>query len=283
MAEYEYLKEVLGTSLGTEGQLLVVRKIYDTLVDESAKALIPRSEAAIYVGPGEIPGSSIDIDRVVENKAQVRLVGEGAEIPIDQTEYNVLNIKPKKYGLAIRITREMLEDAKWNLLQHNLMIAGKRFAENENSLVIAALDTADNTVAGGASVTIANVTRAMQYLDDADKQATSMAVGNEVANDLRNIDTFVEANKAGNTQMLTSGFIGVVYGMNVIRVSTNAGMTATSAYVYDKNFAYVIAEKRPITVEQFEMPAFDMSAASVTQRIAVSALRTNAIAKITSS
>jgi HK97 family phage major capsid protein len=283
MADYQYIKELLSTGLGTEGSLLIPKKIYDTLIEESAKSLIPRSEAAIYIGPGDIPGSSIDINRVVENKMSVRVVGEGGEIPIDQTEYNNLNIKPLKYGVAIRITRELLEDAKWNLLQHNLMIAGKRFAENENALVIAALDTADNTVSGGASVTIANLTRAMQYLDDADKTPTSLAVGMEVLNDLRNIDTFVEANKVGNREMLERGFLGTVYGMQVYKVSTTAGMTTTTAYVYDRNYAYVIVEKRPMTVENFDLPVFDLSAASVTQRIAVSALRASAICKITSS
>lgn len=283
MAEYQYLKELLQTGMGVEGSLLIPRKIYPTLIDEALKMLIPREISALYVGPAQIPGSSIDINRVVENKMKVRLVAEGAEIPLDQTEYNNLNIKPKKYGVAIRITREMLEDANFNLLQHNTMIAGRRFAENENSLVIGALDQAANTVAGGAAITIANITRAIQYLNDADKVPTDFIIGFEVLNDLQNIDTFVEFQKVGNTEMLQRGFLGTIYGMNVIRVSTNAGMTTTSSYVVDRNFAYVIAEKRPISVEGFELPTFDMSGAALTQRIDVQPLRTNAIAKITTS
>lgn len=283
MAELQYVKELVATGIGTQGSLLIPTKIYDTIIEESAKFLIPRSEAALYFGPGDIPGSSIDVNREVENKMKVRLHAEGSEIVIDSSEWNDLNIKPLKYGVALRITREMLEDAKWNLLQYNLKVAGRRFAENENSLIITALDGADNTVSGGASVTIANLTRAMQYLEDADKRPSSLIVGMEVLNDLRNIDTFVEYQKVGNTDMLTRGFLGTVYGLQVIRSSTNAGMTATSAYVYDKDYAFVMAEKRPVTVENFELPAFDMSAASCTQRIAVSALRTSAICKITSS
>lgn len=283
MSDLKFVKELLGTGIATEGQLLIVRKIHDTLIDEVDKALIPRSEAALVLGPGDIPGSSVDIDRVVENKMDIRLIAEGASINLDQTEYNSFNMKPKKYGVGIRITKELMEDAKWNLLQHNIRIAGKRLAENENSLVITALDNADNTVSGGAAITIANITRAMQHLDDADYSPTTLLVGMEVLNDLRNIDTFVEANKVGNTDMLQRGFLGTVYGLNVIKTSTNAGMTTTSAYVYDRNFAYVIAEKRPLTVENFELPAQDMSAAAITQRITVSPLRTAATAKITTS
>ena len=279
------VQELLQTGIGTEGQLLIPRKIHDTLVEEVDKNLIPRSEAAMYFGPGEIPGSSIDVDTVNSNTADVRIVAEGAEVPIDQSAYSSFNIKPVKYGVSLRITREMLEDSKWNLMAHTLKVFGKRFAENETKLILQdALDNGTNTVTGGAAITIANITRAMQYLDDEDYTPTTLFVGMEVLNDLRNIDTFVEANKVGNTEMLDRGFLGTIYGLNVIKFSTNAAPSSTYskyAYVTDKMWAYVIAEKRPVTVENFELPAYDMSAAAATQRIKVRQLRANAIAQIT--
>jgi HK97 family phage major capsid protein len=277
------IQEYLNTGLGTEGQLLIPRKIADTIIAEVEKALIPRSESAIFFGPGDIPGSSIDVDLETANTMDVREVPEGGEVPLDLNEYTSTNIKPLKYGVAIRITREMLEDAKWNLLQRNVSTAGKRFAENENSLIITQLDTAANTVSGGAAITIANIARAMQYLDDADFNPTSFFIGMEVLNDLRNIDTFVEANKVGNTDMLSKGFLGTIFGLNVMRVSTNAGMTATSSFVTDRAEAYAIAEKRPISVENFDLATYDMEGAVVTHRFAAKALRTSAIAKITTS
>lgn len=284
MPEYKHIKELLlSTDKGTEGQLLVPRKIHDVIVDEAEKSLIPRSEAALYFGPADIPGSSVDVNLLTAQSMDVRLVPEGTEIPLDSAEYTSFNLKPKKYGVSIRITRELLEDAQWNLLDHNVKLAGRRLAENENSLIVSdALDNASNTVAGGANVTVANITRAIQYLEDADYHPTTYFVGMEVANDLRNIDTFVEFDKSGSRDMLERGFLGVVYGMNVIKVSTNAGMTSTSSYVTDKAFAYCLAEKRPLTVENFELPAYDMSAAAVTQRFAARQLRADAIAKVTS-
>lgn len=281
---YKYLKEYLHTGLGTEGSLLIPRRIYPTLIEESMKALIPRELAALYIGPDGIPGSSVDINREVENKMDVRRVAEGAEVPLDQTEYNNLNVRPIKYGVAIKITTEMLEDGTFNQLEHNIRVAGRRFAENENSVVISnALESAANTVSGGAAITIANITRAMQHLEDADKVPTDYIVGYEVLNDLRNIDTFVEANKVGNTEMLQRGFLGTIYGLNVVRVSTNAGMTTTTSYVIDRQWAYVIVEKRPLTMENFTLPTFDMSGAVLTHRFDVQPLRTNAIARITTS
>lgn len=285
--ELKYIKELLQTDLGTEGQLLIPRKIHDVLIEEVDKNLIPRSEAALYFGPGDIPGSSIDVDLVTPNTMDVRVVGEGAESPQDQVIYTSVNLKPLKYGIAIRITREMMEDSKWNLLQHNVKIAGKRFAENETNLIITdGLDNATNTISGGAAITIANITRAMQYLEDEDYSPTSLFVGMEVLNDLRNIDTFVEADKVGNRDMLERGFIGTLFGMSVMKFSTNAAPSTTYskyAYVTDRMHAYMIAEKRPVTVSNFDLPVYDMSASNITQRIKVRHLRAKAICKITTS
>lgn len=83
--------------------------------------------------------------------------------------------------------------------------------------------------------------------------------------------------------MLDTGFKGVLYGLKVFRVSTNAGMTTTTSYIYDRSQAYMIAEKRPISVERFDMPVFDLKAASLTQRITATYLRTSAICKVTTS
>ncbi len=284
-SKLKYVQELLQTALGTEGQLLIPRKIHDTLIEEVDKVLIPRSEAALYFGPGDIPGSSYDVDKVTPNTMNVRVVGEGAQIPIDKVQYTSQNLKPIKYGVSIRITKEMIEDAKWNLLAHNVKMAGKRMAENETRLILTnGLGAATNTIIGGAAITIANIARAMQYLDDEDYTPTTLFVGMEVLNDLRNIDTFVEANKAGNTDMLQRGFLGNIFGLNVLKFSTNAAPSTTYskyAYVTDRDFAYMIAEKRPVTVENFELPVYEMSAANITQRIVVDDLRPKAICKIT--
>lgn len=286
MTEMKYVKELLSTDIATEGSLLIVKKIHDTLVEEVNKVLIPRSEAALVIGPSMIPGSSIDIDREDPNTLNIREIAEGADIIIDQQSYDSVNIKPKKYGVGIRITREMLEDGKWNLLKKNLATAGKRFGENETNLVITQLDSAATTNAGGAAFNIADLTLMMLDLEDKDYIGTTMLAGNEVVMDLRNIDTFVEADKLGSREMLNTGFVGRIYGLNVQRFSTNAAPSTTYskyAYVYDKTEAYYIVEKRPMTVENFELPNNDMSAAVVTQRIAVKIIRTQAVSKTTTS
>ena len=284
MTEFKYVKELISTGTGVEGSLLIVKKIHDKLVEEVEKRLIPRTEAAMIIGPSGIPGSSVDIDREDPNTLQIREIGEGADITLDNQSYDNVNIKPRKYGVGIRITVEMLEDGKWNLLQRNIRTAGKRFAENETKLVLLQLDSAATVNAGGAAYTIADLTTQMQDLEDQDYNPTTLLVGNEVVHDLRNIDTFVEADKSGSREMLETGFVGSLYGMNVMRFSTNAAPSTTYskyAYVYDKDEAYYIVEKRPITVERFDLKSNDMKAAALTQRIAVQIIRTQSVSKTT--
>lgn len=286
MTEYNHIKELLNTSTGTEGSLLIPKKIHDKLVEETEKNLIPRTEAAVVIGPSGIPGSSIDIDRETANSLSVREIAEGADISLDNQSYTSVNIKPKKYGVGIRITRELMEDSKWNLLEKNIKTAGKRFAENETKLIIQQLDNAATTNSGGDTFTIADLTTSMLDLEDEDYTPTTLLCGNEVVHDLRNIDTFVEADKAGNREMLDTGMVGTLYGLKVYKFSTNAAPSSTYskyAYVYDKDEAYYIVEKRPITVERFDLQSNDMSAAALTQRIAVQIIRTKAVSKTTTS
>lgn len=279
---YNYVQE-MNTGKGTEGSLLIPRKIYDTLWPDYIKMVLPRELCAINVSPDGVPGSSLDIDLEAVNAMKVRGVGEGAEVWLEDPLYLAINVKPVKYGARINITRELMEDAKFPLLQRAIARLGYRFAENETSLMITELDKAANSVSGGATFTIANLTRMIQYLEDADATPSDFICGMEVANDIRNIDTFFEAQKSGGNNALDNNFIGTVYALRVWRVSTNAGMTATSSYVIDRNHALACVEKRPITAETWEMPTHDTQGIVVTQRVAFLNMRTTAVAKCTTS
>lgn len=280
---FKKLNQYIDREDGTAGTLLIPKLIMPTLIAEAEKALLPREMASVVYSPNQIQGSSFTVNLDTPNTLDVREVGEGAEVPLDNIGFETVTFTPVKYGVAVRITREMMEDSQFELLQRNIATAGRRFAENETNLVLGALDNANATTAGGAAITISNITESMFDVEDNDYNPTDFVVGNEVAQDLRNIDTFVEANKAGNTEMLSRGFIGTIYGLNVARFSTNAGANAvaTSAYIFDRSQAYGIAIARELTVENTTLPTFDMEGAVITQRIDVQALRTTAISKIT--
>lgn len=275
------IKELLTRNAGTEGSKIIPKKILAELIAAVEKKRIGRSLAARYIGPEAIPGSSIDINLEDPDSMVVVRVAEGAAVPLDTFTISSFNMKPVKYGVRPAITKEMMEDSQFELLALNVSRAGVELAENEDALIITdALDNAGNTVSGGANITIANITRAMQYLEDNDYTPTDLLVGPEVANDLRNIDTFVEADKLGSREAFTNGLIGRIFGMDVKVFSANIG-TTTSAYCIDRSHAFVITEKRPVTINEYDDVTHDLSGVVLTQRIKIRHLRANAIAKIT--
>jgi len=280
---FQRIQEYLNTDDGVAGQLLIPRLI-TMMVEEVDKNLIPRELAAWVMGPSQIQGSSFYYNLEDEDTMDVRRVEEGAEVPLDSQSYSATEVTPVKYGVSIRITREMMEDSQFELLQRNIRTAGKRFAELETSLILTALDGANATTAGGAAITIANIAESMFDVEDSDYTPTDMLAGNEVVQDLRNIDTFVEADKLGSREMLERGFVGKLFGLNVIRFSTNAAPSSTYAkyaYIFDREYAYGLAIKRDLTVENFNLPTFDMQGALVTMRIAATLIRSKAVSKIT--
>lgn len=277
------IKEYLSTDDAVAGTLLTPALILPMMIEEVDKILLDRSLAAFVLGPGQLTGSSntFNVNLETPDTMDLNVVAEGAEIPLDAQDYETVSFTFVKYGVAVRITREMIEDSQFELLQRNVRLAGKRFGENETRLVLLALEGAGSTVTGGAAITIANLTTCMQNVEDEDYVPTDFIVGNEVLNDLRNIDTFAEADKWGDsTSYNRTGMVGRVYGLNVHRFSSQVG-TNTRSYVIDRDQAYGIAIKRDITVEQTTLPTFDMEGAVVTQRIDVSLLRSDAVGRIT--
>lgn len=279
---FSKISEYITTGDGSAGTLLIPKLIMPPLIEAVNKALLPREMAAMVKTGFE--GASFSVNLVTPTSNKVNIVAEGAEIPVGAIDFSAITFTPRKYGVSIRITREMMEDSQFDILQNNLKEVGKRFAENETSLILTALDGAANTVTGGAALTIANISTAILNIHNNDYEPTDMIIGFEVLNDLQNIDTFVEADKAGNTEMMNRGFIGTIFGMKVAKFSTNAAPSTTYAkyaYVFDRSQAYGIAIKRDVTVENFTKPDYDMEGAAITQRIDVQLLRSTAVCNIT--
>src|SRR3990167_4238680 len=190
----QYVKEVLSTGDGTQGTLLLPRKIMDELWQEVTKYLVPRQLAARYVGPEGIPGASLDINLETANSLLVFRVPEGSAIPEKTVAHTSLNVPIAKYGLKSTFTAELLEDSQFDHLAQHVRVIGRKLAENESRVIINdILDNGGNTVTGGAALTIGNILSAWQNLEDNDFHANVLLVGPEVYADMAQIDTFVEA------------------------------------------------------------------------------------------
>jgi hypothetical protein len=109
-----------------------------------------------------------------------------------------------------------------------------------------------------------------------------MSVGAGAAEDLRLIDSFVEADKLGNREAFETGLVGRVYGMNVIQ--TNQADLAQAVYDYvlmiDSRHALVLAEKRPISIARYDKANSDIVGIAVSARFEPRYLRKEACAYI---
>jgi len=276
----ERLQELLTRTAEPE---TIESEIYGKLIDAVKAKLIGTNLLALRIGPGSIPGSSIDVDLWDRNVVKVHKVGEAAEVPIEVGTVSTFNLKPEKYGLRPLITKEMQEDGKFDLMEYNLREAGYQMARKLDSLIMAQIEAGDsaagNTVSGGAAITVANINEAIYNLESNDYTPTDFIVSPAVAMDIRNIDTFVEADKAGITNP-SQGLIGKIFGM---RVWQTTQATANYAYVIDKNHALCMAEKRPITIERYNDVTRDLSGVVITARWKVRYLRAAANVVITTS
>lgn len=227
----------------------ILTDIYRTVVEAAKTKLIATNLLALRFGPGDIPGSSLKIIGQTKNAMVVHKVGEGQEVPISNEKFHTYTATPDKYGLRPLITREMQEDSLFPLIERALRESGYQMARKLDSLVFTAMRAgAGNTVAGGAAITVANIATGIYNLEVNDFEATDFIIGGAIANDLRNIDTFVEANKAGVSDPSKS-LIGTIFGMRVW--TTNQMTNATDALIIDRTQAAWLAEKRPITIERY--------------------------------
>jgi len=266
---------------------LVPRRLLPEVINAVRKKLVLRGLAARVFGPGAIPGRTLVVpmqsELTANNSMRVSQVSEAGEIPLTQSAFENLTFTPVKYGARVAVTRELQEDAMLDVAAYHAELAGYEFADNTESLIVSALDTASSGAShdvanSNATLTLTDITEAMQNLEADNYEPTHMVIGVAVANDIRLIDSFNEADKTGTTSAVTHRLIGTIYGMKVI-VSNN--VSSVLAYVIDARHAFAIAEKRPITIERYSDYARDTGYVVVTQRIAVNAWRNNAVSEIT--
>jgi len=227
----------------------ILTDIYRTVIEAVRTKLIGTNFISRRYGPADIPGKTLSIVAQTKNALIVHQVGEGQEIPISVDAVFNFTTTPLKYGVRPVVTREMQEDSQFAFIERNLREAGYQFGRKLDSLILtAARAGAGQTVTGAAAITIDNITTAMNRLEANDFMPTDFIIGPSVAQDLRNIDTFVEANKAGVNDPSQS-LIGTIFGMKVW--TTNQLTNNTDALAIDRDYALYLAEKRPITVERY--------------------------------
>ena len=252
-----------------------VAKVLD-IVWEAAKPNLVGRELVTVMAKDE---PSIKIPRAKLSKAYE--VAEGAEIPIGTEDYDSVTLAPKKYGVRPLISREMVEDAEWDVIQYQLAEAGRAMADIETEKIITQMiSDAGNSAAAATPGTLAytDIVDMINLIMTDDFAANVIAVHPSKFADLLKDTAIQKAMEWGGPAVAPTGKIGTLLGMRVL-ISTR--VPTSTPFVADSKHAGVLFIRRDITAEDYEDPVKDLAGVAVTARWAYATLRANAIGKIT--
>jgi len=250
-------------------------KVLDTVWEAAKPNLIGR-ELTVVIAQ-DVP--SIKVPKAKLSKAYE--VAEGAEIPVGTEDYDSVTLTPKKYGVRPLISREMVEDAEWDVIEYQLAEAGRAMADLETEKIITQMiSDAGNSVAAATSGTLA-YTDVVDILKEClvDNFTPDVLVihPTELADLLK--DTAIQkAMEWGGPPVAPSGAVTKLLGMRVL-VSTK--VTSGTALAVDSKHAGVLFIRRDITAEDYEDPVKDLAGVAITARWAYATLRADAIGKVT--
>lgn len=252
-----------------------VAKVLD-IVWEAAKPNLIGRELVTVMAKDQ---PSIKIPRAKLSKAYE--VAEGAEIPIGTEDYDSVTLTPKKYGVRPLISREMVEDAEWGVIQYQLAEAGRAMADIETEKIITQMiSDAGNSASAASAGTLAyaDVADMIKLIMSDNFNADVLAVHPSEFADLLKDTAIQKAMEWGGPAVAPTGRIATLLGMRVL-ISTK--VASGTVLLVDSKHAGVLFIRRDITAEDYEDPVKDLAGVAVTARWAYATLRANAIGKIT--
>jgi len=252
----------------------VTAKVLDTVWEAAKPNLIGRQLTVVIAQDAPI----IKIPRAKLTRAYE--VAEGAEIPIDAQEYDNITLTPKKYGVRPVISREMVEDAAWDVIEYQLAEAARAMADIETEKIITQMiaDAGNSVTAENAgTLAYADVVNILKEILIDGYQPDVLAVHPSELADLLKDTAIQKAVEWGGEPVAPTGKVATLLGMRVL-VSTK--VPSGTALAVDSKHAGVLFIRRDITAEDYEDPVKDLAGIALTARWAYATLRAEAIGKI---
>lgn len=283
------LKELF---LDTTNETAVIQThIYNEIWGGAKKWLAARNAVPVIKltsGVGQVNADGAEAD-------YAPTVAQGGEIPINWEALSTNTITAFKIGTRPVITEEMVEDALWDQVSMQLRKAGRRIAIRENMIVMRHLryNTAESTytVADSslgnnvdcvASLSVAEWNTGISYIEaDGFKPDTAMLHPAAVA--------YMRGDTTGFAGWLYTGpqSAAVMSGESEFTIGkvnatmTNVGLSSSAneimALTLAKDDAGVLAERRALTVKNYQDPIRDLVGISVTQRLNAALINSNAV------
>jgi hypothetical protein len=273
---------------GLEATNLIPAEVYATVIEGSEPAKCMRNVLPIYRMPG--PVMTIPYG---ETGSYASIVGEGAEVPVSTETLSVGTLTAVKYGERPLISREMVADAKFDVIANEIRKAGYKI---ENALNREALSVVLES--SGTAADCNNAGTAAAWL-----AGTATAVGGLIGKGFTPTDiiwyptgygailsAFTALSTGTGDQATATGLVPSLFGCrNHICGIADSSSTYTWGYgtndyigglVIDRNAAGAIGMREDIAVEQYSDPVRDLVGMKVTARFDAISLVANATYRV---
>ncbi len=250
------LKEILGSDDGS-----AVAKVLDIIF----AAVYPNYIGRNLMRVTTVNKSPLKVPQTAKNKASK--LGQYGEIPIGEEALSFTNITCDLWGLRPAISKSMMEDEEFDVMQMQLEGAAKAMAEAENLEIITKMEA----ISSPQTKTYAT----SQY-------ATLLGGISNVEDDGYNPNV-IAINPADKAKLLGDSTVAsaLAYGGQLIngmpsqisilglKLFVCTDVTAGNYWIIDNAELGILALRRDITIDDFEDPQHDLAGAVLTSRFGV--------------
>jgi len=224
-------------------------------------------------------------------------VAEGGAFPIDEASYSKVDVEVEKYGLRGLITKEMIDDGLFNVVEHQLKWAGYVMENTLNQRVLdkllSELDGCTDVDPAGTHLAVTDIATAIGRVKEKNWIPDTLITHPSAEAYLLSDSNLVYVSYAGTEAGLREGSIGTrLLGLKpyTLSVSTSDDVTQSwdgtdasghyNALVLDSQNTAIIAMRDDITVERYDDPIHDLEGIIVKMRFGVGLLRDDAGVRI---
>jgi len=223
-------------------------------------------------------------------------VAEGAEIPVGQEDYSKIDVEVKKYATRPLITKEMVDDCLFNIIEHEIRKAGFRLENTLNRVVLTTLlkelDGISDIDPAGTHLAVTDIAKAVGAVKAKNWMPDTLITHPMAEAQLLQDSNLVYVCYAGTEAPLREGAIPRLLGLKPWTLSVTAepnsgvywdGTDADNHYyalVLDSQNTAVIVMRDDITIEQYEDPIHDLVGITAKMRFGVGVLRDDAGVRI---
>ena len=278
-------KGTTGTFGGTSWQnaYLIPDKLHDTLIGYSKDADIVPLIGQVVNG---WEGGDLKVDIVNDIKYFPHEWMSGGQLQTETVETTQATITPKQFGISIRVTSDLIEDANFGIVEFHLQQAAKGMGDYASGLALTVLQTATD---GWGTVNSANT-------GDADETKFTNGTTSDIITAYRALcddrwipDTIVTTPEAWGHSIAvqalpigwgafppTAGYLNKIGHLDVLQstraelhASTDAEAGAFSnciTIVFDRSHALLTGRKRWLQINNYVDPVKDLAGAVVSAR-----------------